>query len=132
MLTHSIVLLSVGGALGVNARYWLGVWFKQQAWAADWPWATFVINVLGSALLGMVVVLTAQPERRPWLLLFGTGLCGGFTTFSAFSVETLELLERGEWLRAGLYVVGSVTASLSAAALALALTRWLTAQAPPA
>jgi fluoride exporter len=90
-LTHPVVLLSVGGAVGTNARYWFGRWIAAQHWTEHFPLATFTINVTGSLLLGLFVV--PFRDRLPgWYILLGVGFCGGYTTFSTFALETVELL----------------------------------------
>ncbi len=96
---HPVTLLMVGGGAGANARYWLGRWIRELQGETAFPWATFAINVSGSVALGFVAALCANhpdESRKNWALLLGTGFCGGFTTFSAFSLETLELLRAGE------------------------------------
>ena len=110
-----ILLVGVGGFLGANARYWISL-----ALATSYPWTTMGINVVGSFLLGSIVGLDPAPG---WKLFLGVGVMGGFTTFSAFSVESLALVEAGEWRRAGVYVFGSVLLSLFAAGGGLALAR---------
>jgi CrcB protein len=111
-LANPFTLLLVGGGLGTNARYWLGVWFAARGWSAHFPWHTFGINVAGSFLLGVVAVACRDEDRRTWFLLLGTGFCGGFTTFSTFSVETLEMLQKDRAAAAVAYVLGSVLAGL--------------------
>ncbi len=105
----------VGGGLGAVARFAVGRALPVPD--AGFPWPTFAINVAGSALLGVLVALC---KDRPTLLLFlGTGVCGGFTTFSAFSVETVRLLEAHRPDLALLYAGGSVAVALGAAYLAM-------------
>ena len=111
-LAHPCTLLLVGGGLGTNARYWLGVWFVTRGWTAHFPWHTFWINVVGSFLLGVVGMACRDEDRRTWFLLLGTGFCGGFTTFSTFSIETLGMLEKGRTAAAFAYVLGSFLAGL--------------------
>lgn len=121
MLTHPFLLLFVGGGLGANARYWLGELFKARGWSDAFPWHTFLINVVGSLVLGVVAV--ACKDRPACLLFLGVGVCGGFTTFSTFSVETLAMLEKDRWLAATGYVVGSVLAGVVGAWLGMKLVR---------
>lgn len=126
---NSCLLLALGGGAGANARYWLGhvIARLQQTWfdAVEFPWATFLINVGGSILLGFVAAAYLghpDPARRNWYLLLGTGFCGGFTTFSTFSLETLELLRDGKTGAVIAYVAGSVAAGLLGVWLAMRLT----------
>lgn len=121
VLSHPCVLLLLGGGLGANARYWLGELFKARHWSDAFPWHTFAINVLGSFALGLVAVLLK--DRPAWALFLGVGVCGGFTTFSTFSLEALTLLEKGRTLAAAGYAVGSVLAGVLGAALAMRLAR---------
>jgi CrcB protein len=108
--------LAIGGAVGTNARYWLGYWLGEAAWKrhGDWliafPIGTFVINVSGSFVLGFVAVLFRDkiPGYDRWLLLLGVGFCGGYTTFSTFELETLKLIRDQNWLMAAANVFGSV------------------------
>jgi CrcB protein len=111
----------LGGGAGANARYWLGRLFASPQGAA-FPWATFLINVSGSVALGFVAAFFLNhpdPARRNWYLLLGTGFCGGFTTFSTFSLETLALMQEGRPWTAAAYVLGSVAAGLLGVWLAL-------------
>lgn len=126
-------MLSVGGALGTNARYWLSVWFNEASWRTSGTWlsafpmGTFVINVTGSFILGLVGVVFVQrmPEHRAWFLLLGTGFCGGYTTFSTFEWETLQLVHlRSWWLVAG-NVLGSVAVGFLGAWLGAKLGEWV-------
>ena len=113
-------LVFVGGGTGATLRYLLGRWF---AVADGFPWPTFGINVLGSSLLGALVVLCK--DRPGWLALLGAGFCGGFTTFSAFGLESLRMLEREEYASAGAYVFGSVIAGIAGVSLGFFLAeRW--------
>jgi len=120
--THPITLLAVGGGAGANARYWLGALVRAAHATTAFPWATFVINVSGSVVLGFVAGLCLnQPDqsRKSWYLLLGPGFCGGFTTFSTFSLEALELMQTGRPLTAAAYAGGSVAAGVFGVWLAM-------------
>jgi CrcB protein len=118
-----VLVLSVGGALGVNARYWLGVWISRWA-SPQFPWATFAINVSGSFLIGVLTVALTRWWPHPHLrLLMITGVLGGYTTFSTFALESATLWERGETLLAAANLGGSVALGFAAVVLGLALAR---------
>jgi CrcB protein len=98
------LIIGIGSALGGVARYGLGL-LAVSAWGPEFPWGTIIINVAGSFIIGFFATITG-PEGR---LLVGTaarqfvmiGFCGGFTTFSSFSLETVSLLSSGRLLAAG-------------------------------
>ncbi len=113
---HPLLLVGAGGAVGSIARYLLSTWTMQAADAPRFPLGTFVVNVVGCLLVGVCAGLA---ERLAWFdadarLLLMVGLLGGFTTFSAFGLETVQLLRRGEWLVASGYVGGSVLIGIAA------------------
>jgi fluoride exporter len=109
--------IALGSALGGMARYGLAV-FVAERWGDAFPWGTLLINVSGSFLIGGFATLTGPDGRwavgQAGRLFFMAGICGGFTTFSAFSLQTLNLARDGEWARAGAYVLGSVVLCLLA------------------
>jgi len=119
MLTYLYVAL--GGALGTVGRYALGDLVVRWSGipAETFPWGTLIINVTGSFIIGFFAALTSPDEGR-WVVggagrqFFMTGICGGYTTFSSFSLQTLNLARDGEWLRVGGNVIGSVTLCLIA------------------
>jgi fluoride exporter len=118
-----LAALAIGGILGSEARYALGLALPHAA--GSWPTATFVINLSGSLLLGaLMVVLTdlTSPHRllRPFL---GVGLLGGWTTFSTAMVDVQQLLRTGHALVAGGYLVGTAVAALLAAAVGASAVR---------
>jgi CrcB protein len=100
-----------GGALGSMARFWMTAAVTSLT-GPRFPWSTLLINILGSFVIGLVAGLTLTPERmgmHPDLRIFlMVGICGGFTTFSAFSLQMLELLQTGEVIPALFYAAGSV------------------------
>lgn len=101
--------VAIGGAVGAVARYWLSNFVHALA-GREFPWATLAVNVLGSLLMGVLVVFLVErwavsAELRSLVLV---GFLGAFTTFSTFSLEALTLLEHGEWLKALTYVIVSV------------------------
>lgn len=104
--------VALGGALGSVARFWMSGLVSSQRWGETFPWGTLVVNVTGSFAIGLFGTLTA-PEGR-WLVpdtgrvFFMAGVCGGYTTFSSFSLQTLALAQEGEWAKAGLNTIGSV------------------------
>jgi CrcB protein len=105
------IAVAVGGALGSVARFWL-TGAMTALTGPRFPWGTLLINVLGSCVIGLVAGLTLTPARigmHPDVRIFlMTGVCGGFTTFSAFSLQTLELMQTGDVGSAFGYAVSSV------------------------
>jgi CrcB protein len=112
--------VALGSALGGMARYAAAIAIARMAGEA-FPWGTLLINVLGSLVIGWFASLRGMPDEARLFVM--TGLCGGFTTFSAFSLQTFDLLRAGEGLRAGAYVLASVLLCLAATALGWYLGR---------
>ncbi|HEU0310114.1 MAG TPA: fluoride efflux transporter CrcB [Sphingomicrobium sp.] len=117
------LLVFVGGGLGATARHAVGR-AGLALLGPGFPWWTMAVNVAGSFAIGLLAGLFGAFETGPNARLFlTTGFLGGFTTFSAFSLDALTLWERGAALQAGLYVAGSVIASLIAAFAGLMASR---------
>jgi CrcB protein len=109
--------VALGGALGSVARYWMTNAVTALT-GPRFPWGTILINVIGSFVIGLFAYLTTPvgrvpvpPDMRAFVLV---GICGGYTTFSAFSLQTLELVRTGHWLEAGGNIVLSVVLCLAA------------------
>ncbi|MDW4500458.1 fluoride efflux transporter CrcB [Sulfitobacter sp. D35] len=124
-MISTLSLVALGGAAGASLRYLFGVAVLRAAGPTDFPLAIIGVNVIGSFLMGAFVTLAAERGLTHLSPLVMTGLLGGFTTFSAFSLETMTLIERGQVGYAGLYVLLSVALSV----LGLALGLWLTREA---
>lgn len=119
-----LLIVSAGGAIGAGLRYLVNEAFAGRGLHA-FPWATLTVNVVGSLLMGLLIGMFAvrshlAPELRAFLT---TGILGGFTTFSAFSMDFAKLVEGGEVGAAATYVVASVALSLVAVFLGLWLAR---------
>lgn len=119
-----MLLVAAGGAVGSVARYAVGAW-TMRALGPGLPWGTFIVNIVGSFVIGLFAEMVARkfsasPELR---LLLITGFLGGFTTFSAFSLDAISLFERGASAWALAYVLGSVTLAIAAVIAGLALGR---------
>ena len=109
--------IALGGALGSVARYWASNWVATRH-GETFPWGTLAVNVTGSLVIGFFATVT-EPDGRflaspTFRRFFMIGICGGFTTFSSFSLQTLNLARDGEWLGAGLNVLVSVVSCLVA------------------
>lgn len=113
-MSQTLPLIALGGALGSVLRY-------LMISAIGAPVGTLAVNVLGSFAIGML--FAALGAREGWQLFLMTGFLGGFTTFSAFSLDTLKLIQSGQTLQAAAYVLGSIALSLAAVALGVALMK---------
>jgi fluoride exporter len=122
----TLISVALGGAIGASARYLTNVSVMRIV-GPGFPFGTMVANVLGSFIMGVVVVALARRDGMAYAPFLMTGLLGGFTTFSAFSLDTVTLFERGEVGLAGLYVVLSVGFSLAAIGVGILATRALVA-----
>ena len=123
-----IVAVALGGAIGSVGRYFVAGWFGRLL-GIEFPWGTLAVNVIGGLVMGALVEAMAlkwnlTPEMRAFLTV---GILGGFTTFSAFSLDVVLLAERGELAQAVAYALGSVVLSVGAMVLGLRAVRLLVA-----
>lgn len=110
----TLALVLVGGAVGAPLRY-LADLLVQSRHDSVFPWGTFIVNVVGSFVLGVVLGAASTGALAPEMVaLVGTGVCGALTTFSTFGFETVRLVEEGSWATAGLNVVLSLTVGFAA------------------
>jgi fluoride exporter len=125
MLTLTMIpifCVAAGGAIGALLRY-AAVQCVQHFYATAFPFGTMLVNVIGSLVLGVMMARYVAHPSESAQLFFITGVLGGFTTFSAFSWEALQLLQRGQLAAAGMYIGGSVIFSLVAVAAGFQLGR---------
>ena len=126
MSVWAVGSVAVGAGLGGALRFLVSGWAAQR-WGAAFPWGTLLVNVSGSFLVGLLVAVSLE---RDWVdpslrLFLGTGLLGGYTTFSSLSWDSLNLVHQGLWGQALLNMGGSVLLGLAAAAAGLWLGRLL-------
>ena len=121
----TLIWVALGGAIGSALRYLTNL-AALRLLGAGFPWGTAVVNVVGSFAMGLLAVLllerTGNSRLAPFLM---TGVLGGFTTFSAFSLDALRLVEEGHMDSAVYYIAGSVALSIAALMIGMALARWL-------
>ena len=107
----TVLWIALGSALGGAGRYGVGLWTSER-FGSDFPWATLIVNAVGSFVIGFVTVVTeandSWPVSNDARLFLAVGFCGGFTTFSAFSIQTLALMQAGQWPQASANILGSV------------------------
>lgn len=120
------LLVAAGGALGAMARYGLGTMAGRLAPQSAWPWGTFCANLIGGLLMGLLagwLALRGGAQQETVRLFAAVGVLGGFTTFSAFSLETALMIERRELAMAAVYVAGSVMLAVGALFAGLFIAR---------
>jgi CrcB protein len=131
---QNYLLIGLGSALGGMARYWCSG-MAATLIGETFPWGTLIVNVIGSLIIGFFATMTGPDgrifvgsEARQFVMI---GLCGGYTTFSSFSLQTLSLVNEGEWLNAGFNIGASVVLCLLAvwlghiAALQMNALKWV-------
>lgn len=123
----SYLLVFVGGGLGASLRHFINL-TCARLFGTGFPWGTFLINITGSTVMGLIAGYLAfrGGASQHWRLFLMTGVLGGYTTFSAFSLDAALLYERGEFGLAALYVLGSVVLSIAGLFAGLALVRHFT------
>ncbi len=116
----SWLVVAIGSAIGGVSRYGVGL-LAARAWGAAFPWGTLLINIVGSFVIALFGAMTLangpMPMGSNMRAFVMVGFCGGFTTFSSFSLQTLELLQAGETVAAALYILASVGLCLAGAFL---------------
>ncbi len=117
-----LLQVALGGALGASARYLAGI-AATRALGRDLPWGTFLVNVAGSFLMGVLIAVLARRGGTAALPFLAVGVLGGFTTFSTFALDAVTLWERGQAGHALAYVLGSVILSILALFAGLTLAR---------
>jgi CrcB protein len=111
------LLVGAGGFLGSALRFWIGNWFVQHI-PPTWPWGTFIVNLVGCLIIGMVMATPLKPHQSDlFKLLLASGFCGGFTTFSAFSNEGFQMLKHQLYLLFAAYAISSVLCGIIAVAI---------------
>jgi fluoride exporter len=120
---HPLFPVMAGGALGAALRYLVGTALNLRT-GEGWPWGTFCVNVVGGFAMGVLAALVLRGSASESLRLFaGVGLLGGFTTFSAFSLEGFEMIQRGQFGLVSGYVLASALGSIAALAAGFAMVR---------
>jgi fluoride exporter len=111
-MIKDLLLVGLGGGIGSMLRFAAGSMFSHK----QFPWATFTINILGSLLIGMVIALSIRHASfaANWKTILAAGICGGFTTFSAFTAENMSMLQSGKIGIAAIYVISSVLLGIAA------------------
>ena len=111
-MIKSFLLIGLGGGVGSMCRYWASLFLLNKSF----PLATLLVNIIGSFIIGLVTAYALKSEwfAGNWKLFFATGICGGFTTFSAFSLENLQLLQQDKYLWSLFYITASIVLSLTA------------------
>jgi fluoride exporter len=119
----NLLIVMIGGAIGAGFRYHISKVALQNMGPA-FPWGTFIVNLLGGLLIGLLAGgLARDGSEEPLRFFLGVGVLGGFTTFSAFSLETFNMINRGDVAMAAAYSVASVTGSVALVFIGFWLTR---------
>lgn len=111
MMFNNFLIVGFGGFIGTVLRYAISLIFKP----GYFPYATLLVNIIGSFIIGVIISLSMKEPviTQQWKLFIATGICGGFTTFSAFSAENMLLMQEGKYFLSILYIVASILLALS-------------------
>ena len=118
-MLKNLLLVGLGGSIGSMLRYAVSHFFRSSSF----PIATLIVNIIGSLVIGIVIGIAAKDAgfSQNWKLFLTTGICGGFTTFSAFSAENLLMLQNGKYILSLVYICSSIVAGIAAAWLGFKL-----------
>ncbi len=121
---YNILLVVAGSAVGGGCRFWISSLIQKQS-TASFPLGTFMVNMLGCIAIGLVVAIAEKysSDQTNLMLLLATGFCGGFTTFSAFAMENLQLLKNGWNLQSAVYIIVSVVLGIVLVKTGIALVK---------
>jgi CrcB protein len=124
MILRHLLLVGLGGGFGSIARYCLNRWINQT-WPHTFPWGHFVVNCIGCLLIGLFwgISFRSSEATDQWKVLMMTGICGGFTTFSAFTLEGIGLLKEDKMGTFFLYVGGSVIVGLALTFIGMTISK---------
>lgn len=111
-MIKNLLLVGLGGSIGSMARFLVWYFFKSP----QFPVSTLLVNIVGSLVIGMVIGLSIKDPgfSNNWKLFLATGICGGFTTFSAFSIENLQMMLDGKYLISLVYIIASIILGIAA------------------
>ena len=125
-MIKTLLLVGIGGAIGSVLRY-LTHWLTSKYFQGTFPLSTFLVNVLGSLLIGLFIGYLGKyfPENHPLKFLLIVGFCGGFTTFSSFALENYNLLQNNNQITAYIYMATSIILTISAVGLGSYLSKYL-------
>jgi CrcB protein len=121
---YNSLLVVAGSAVGGGCRFWISSLIQKQS-TASFPLGTFMVNILGCIAIGLVVAIAEKysSDQTNLMLLLATGFCGGFTTFSAFAMENLQLLKNGWNLQSAVYIIVSVVLGIVLVKTGIALVK---------
>ena len=125
-MIKTLLLIGLGGAFGSIFRY-LTHWITSKYFQSSFPLSTFLVNVLGSLLIGLFIGYLSKyfPENHPLKFLLIVGFCGGFTTFSSFALENYNLFQNNQQITAYLYIITSIILTISAVGLGNYLAKYI-------